>query len=151
MLIDHDDLGYIKSLFFRFRCLDLDNRFECECREGFVGEFCDNNVNDCASDPCMNGGSCSDQVGGYVCSCPSGWGGDRCEQDIGYCDSDPCENNAECINLFQVSFTYHCTFPCKAKYYKFASFYRTTSASVPRALTASGARRLQNAASALPV
>ena len=77
------------------------SRFECECRDGFIGETCETNVDDCASNPCMNGGSCRDEVGTYVCSCPSGWTGDRCELDIGYCDSEPCENDAQCVNLFQ--------------------------------------------------
>ncbi len=60
------------------------------------------NVDDCASSPCLNGGSCRDEVGTFVCSCPSGWTGERCEEDVGYCDSDPCENDAECVDLFQV-------------------------------------------------
>ncbi len=74
----------------------------CECREGFEGETCEVNVDDCASSPCLNGGSCRDEVGTFVCSCPSGWTGERCEEDVGYCDSDPCENDAECVDLFQV-------------------------------------------------
>ena len=43
----------------------------------------------CASNPCMNGGSCQSSVEYndeaflptvvYECSCPVGWGGDTCE------------------------------------------------------------------------
>lgn len=35
-------------------------------------------INDCASNPCQNGGSCTDTVNGYTCSCTSEWVGDRC-------------------------------------------------------------------------
>ena len=44
------------------KCLDLDNKFECECREGFTGELCQVNEDDCATSPCLNGGSCRDEV-----------------------------------------------------------------------------------------
>jgi Notch-like protein len=53
-------------------CLDLDNEFKCTCRNGFIGEFCQTNVDDCASNPCMNGGRCNDEIGGFVCDCLKG-------------------------------------------------------------------------------
>ena len=36
-------------------------------------------VDECESNPCLNNGTCSDQVSGYTCSCPPGFAGDRCE------------------------------------------------------------------------
>ena len=36
-------------------------------------------INECSSNPCLNGGSCTDQVNGYVCSCQPGYAGDRCQ------------------------------------------------------------------------
>ena len=33
----------------------------------------------CASDPCFNGGTCSENESAFSCSCPVGYRGDRCE------------------------------------------------------------------------
>ncbi|ENN74287.1 hypothetical protein YQE_09259, partial [Dendroctonus ponderosae] len=32
-------------------------------------------VNECASNPCQNGGTCIDIFLGFVCQCPTGWEG----------------------------------------------------------------------------
>jgi hypothetical protein len=37
-------------------------------------------VNYCLSNPCQNGGTCSDQMGMYVCTCPQGIAGVNCER-----------------------------------------------------------------------
>ncbi|XP_067894478.1 fibulin-7-like [Heterodontus francisci] len=39
--------------------------------------FC-KNVNECASNPCLNGGICVDDVNRYACLCRAGWGGYNC-------------------------------------------------------------------------
>lgn len=36
-------------------------------------------INECSSNPCLNGGSCTDQVNGYVCACQAGYTGVECE------------------------------------------------------------------------
>ena len=82
-------------------CLDLDNRFECKCRDGYEGERCQTNVDDCKTNPCRNGGQCQDLVGDFKCTCPIGWVGKRCEEDDKKCDPSTCENNALCVDLFQ--------------------------------------------------
>ena len=89
-------------------CVDLDNRFECNCRDGYTGEFCETNVNDCESSPCRNGGECQDRVGDYECICPKGWDGKNCEEDEKSCRETTCENNALCVDLFQ---DYFCACP----------------------------------------
>ncbi|KAE8738022.1 hypothetical protein FOCC_FOCC016509 [Frankliniella occidentalis] len=78
-------------------CIDEDNRFTCQCRDGFTGELCETNVDDCSAMPCLNGGSCRDEIGHFRCECPPGW----TESDIGTCTNQPCQNSAKCINLFQ--------------------------------------------------
>lgn len=82
------------------RCVDLDNTFVCHCREGYTGSACEINIDDCASDPCLNGATCRDEVGGFKCMCPEGWTGVHCEVDVGMCQNHPCQNDAACVDLF---------------------------------------------------
>ena len=36
-------------------------------------------INECAGDPCLNGGTCTDGVNSYTCSCAAGFTGKDCE------------------------------------------------------------------------
>lgn len=36
-------------------------------------------VDECASAPCQNGGTCVDLVDSFRCICPSGWEGNACQ------------------------------------------------------------------------
>ena len=39
-------------------------------------------VNECGSNPCENGGTCTDVPNGYTCACSSGFTGDECQTGI---------------------------------------------------------------------
>ena len=48
--------------FSKLYCIML-YRYKCDCTDtGFMGVFCDVNINDCLSSPCMNGANCTDGV-----------------------------------------------------------------------------------------
>ena len=51
----------------------------CDCQPGYTGSACDVEIDECASDPCINGGTCSDLVNMFSCDCPSLFTGDTCE------------------------------------------------------------------------
>ena len=55
--------------------------------------------NECASNPCQNGGSCNEndfQL--YTCSCPEGFQGSDCEVNIDDCPGNTCANNSTCVD-----------------------------------------------------
>ena len=74
------------------------NGYICECKQGFSGPTCGTNDDDCASNPCKNGGSCTDGVNSYTCTCAAGWNGTTCENDVDECASNPCPDQ-RCFNL----------------------------------------------------
>ena len=43
-------------------------------------------IDECASSPCQNGGTCTDAVNSYTCACVDGYNGDDCE--TGMCFED---------------------------------------------------------------
>ncbi|XP_065061722.1 MAM and LDL-receptor class A domain-containing protein 1-like isoform X22 [Rhopilema esculentum] len=55
-------------------------------------------VDPCASNPCQNGGSCSNSGGSYMCVCPSGFTGLNCETTVNACASNPCQNGGSCYS-----------------------------------------------------
>ncbi|VDD75792.1 unnamed protein product [Mesocestoides corti] len=66
----------------------------------FKGELCDQDVDECASDPCRNGGKCLNTRGSFVCKCPPGFDGALCERPVDPCDSTYgpiCSNGGVCI------------------------------------------------------
>lgn len=62
------------------------------------GSRCELEINECLSNPCLNGGVCEDLTGGYTCNCPIGFSGDHCEVDIDECYSAPCLNGGSCLD-----------------------------------------------------
>ena len=39
---------------------------------GWEGDTCDDNINECDGNPCLNGGMCMDTPGSFLCGCPFG-------------------------------------------------------------------------------
>ncbi|XP_076448578.1 uncharacterized protein LOC143285218 [Babylonia areolata] len=61
---------------------------QCECRQGFQGEYCQIAL----CDPvCKNNGTC---ISPEICDCPKGYSGKLCE--IAACER-PCENGGHCL------------------------------------------------------
>ena len=56
-------------------CVNRVGSYMCECLPGFLGNRCEENINECDSDPCHQGATCVDGVDSYVCKCVHGFTG----------------------------------------------------------------------------
>ena len=48
-------------------------------RAGYIGVRCQDDINECTSNPCMNDGLCTDFEDAYECNCIPGYTGNQCE------------------------------------------------------------------------
>uniref|UniRef100_A0AAZ3NXK6 Sushi, nidogen and EGF-like domains 1 n=1 Tax=Oncorhynchus tshawytscha TaxID=74940 RepID=A0AAZ3NXK6_ONCTS len=53
-------------------------------------------INECLSQPCLNGGTCRDRVATYQCACDQGFSGNHCQTDVDECASEPCKHGGTC-------------------------------------------------------
>ncbi|XP_026855342.2 fibulin-7 [Electrophorus electricus] len=88
-------------------------------------------LNECASSPCANAGTCTDEVNGFTCACAKGWAGPTCQSPTptffltmtnisagaAATTSDPAASPSRSVRpskCSQVQSTTHCT--CEAGY-----------------------------------
>ena len=48
----------------------------CSCTTGWTGDFCQNDVDECASEPCDNNANCVNTDGDFTCTCNTNYNGD---------------------------------------------------------------------------
>ncbi|XP_065065335.1 neurogenic locus notch homolog protein 2-like [Rhopilema esculentum] len=74
----------------------------CANTDGYICE----DVNECLTSPCYNGGTCINTVGSFSCTCAPGWEGTDCQIDKNECLNNPCLNSGTCSNSVG---SYSCT------------------------------------------
>ncbi|XP_075226740.1 neurogenic locus protein delta [Lycorma delicatula] len=70
--------------------------YTCSCPPGYTGTDCEREIDDCAHQPCLNGGTCKDNGTSYICECPKNWHGTHCETSAQTCGDLPCKNGGTC-------------------------------------------------------
>ena len=70
--------------------MEVPGSFECKCKNGWTGRFCEVDRDDCSTQPCANGGICRDGIDEFTCECVAGYKGLVCDINIDDCASDPC-------------------------------------------------------------
>ncbi|NWZ32523.1 SNED1 protein, partial [Asarcornis scutulata] len=56
-------------------------------------------IDECRSQPCLNGGQCKDRIAEFLCVCEPGYVGHHCELEVDECQSEPCKNGGTCRDL----------------------------------------------------
>lgn len=82
--------------------------------KGYVGFYCQTQVNNCESNPCQNNGLCifdNTNSLGFECKCIPPYTGTYCSLMIDPCSSQPCGLNGYCASSTQNPQVYVCN--CK--------------------------------------
>lgn len=74
-------------------------------------QFLSTDIDECASNPCKNGGSCSDSVNGYSCHCRNGYTGTECETSKDVIHPRKSELPVNIINPSQPQIRDQCRMP----------------------------------------
>lgn len=72
---------------------------QCLCAPGWRGYLCQEDQDECRSNPCVHG-TCQDSLGKseYFCNCEPGFTGHNCDRNIDDCASFPCLHGGTCLD-----------------------------------------------------
>ncbi|KAG7203366.1 hypothetical protein KM043_013441 [Ampulex compressa] len=94
------------------KCISNESDYECQCRDGFEGHFCELSMDHCTSEPCAEGSTCRTVNETWACLCRPGFLGRHC--NLLPCDWIPCHPNSICVNIADPNATrksYRCECP----------------------------------------
>nr|XP_051695809.1 aggrecan core protein isoform X49 [Oryctolagus cuniculus] len=81
-------------------CQETEGRVTCLCPPGHTGEYCDIDIDECLSSPCVNGATCVDAIDSFTCLCLPSYGGDLCETDQEVCEEGWTKFQGHCYRHF---------------------------------------------------
>ncbi|XP_018392761.1 PREDICTED: sushi, von Willebrand factor type A, EGF and pentraxin domain-containing protein 1-like [Cyphomyrmex costatus] len=114
------DFGFYQPNYGESQCLPCPSNATTEKRGSIDISDClpirDEEIDDCRTDPCLNGGQCLREESGYICECHEYYVVSKCEKFKDPCDSSPCLNEGTCTTQQHPnnSITYECA--CKSSY-----------------------------------
>jgi Notch-like protein len=68
------------------------------CAIGYSGTNCETDIDECATNPCLNGATCIDGINGFMCDCAVGYEGPTCAGNIDDCAYVTCLNGGTCVD-----------------------------------------------------
>ncbi|XP_059175632.1 neurogenic locus notch homolog protein 1-like [Physella acuta] len=120
-------------------CVTYGNRtssYYCCCDEGYTGDFCQQDVNECLSSPCQNNGACvQKKPTGFTCYCSERYGGVLC-QVAKTCKDNPCKNGGTCVSFNLQKFE---SFYCRCDVDRYNGEFCEIPITTPAPLTSSSA------------
>ncbi|XP_031811432.1 aggrecan core protein [Sarcophilus harrisii] len=81
-------------------CQEREGRVICLCSPGYMGNHCDIDIDECLSNPCLNGGTCMDGIDSFTCLCLPSYGGDLCKIDQEICEEGWTKFQGHCYRHF---------------------------------------------------
>ncbi|KAG8440667.1 hypothetical protein GDO86_006422 [Hymenochirus boettgeri] len=81
-------------------CVEKDGKINCLCPAGFGGDFCNIDIDECHSSPCVNGATCVDGIDSFKCLCLPSYGGDLCQIDLEVCEEGWTKFQGHCYKHF---------------------------------------------------
>ena len=84
------------------QCEFFQNKFSCVCSTYYIGASCAFDIRPCSSSPCLNNGTCIQNLTdlSYYCDCGLLFNGENCEIKMDVCQNETCSNNGMCIDLY---------------------------------------------------
>ena len=82
-------------------CTNTIGNYQCDCTNGWTGQSCQIDIDECSLGVCINSVNCTNTPGNYSCSCLPGFTGLDCSIDQDECTlSQPCKYNGTCFNTY---------------------------------------------------
>lgn len=77
------------------------NKFVCKCEDYFSGQSCQADIRPCSAKPCLNNGTCIQNLtsGSFRCECGSIYEGIYCQIKKDICQNETCSKKGNCVDV----------------------------------------------------